>query len=106
MKAETNDLHVIFLLKKNVCPDIIKTLLGYLLMAVPKTLREWKVAITSVRQEYKFIESRQDYRTRIGITYGGRSALIDIGKAKDNFDKDGKLKYFNCNVYRHMAKNR
>jgi len=28
---------------------------------------------------------------------------MDIGKSNDNF-KDGKLKYFNCNKYGHMAK--
>ena len=29
MKADTNELHTIFLLKKNVQMDIIKTILGY-----------------------------------------------------------------------------
>ena len=29
MKADTDELHVIFLLKKNVQQDIIKTILGY-----------------------------------------------------------------------------
>ena len=29
---------------------------------------------------------------------------MDIGKARDNFDKDRKLKYFNYNTYRHIAK--
>ena len=38
------------------------------------------------------------------MTYGGRDIPIDIGKAKDNFDKDGKPKCFNCNIYGHMAK--
>ena len=28
---------------------------------------------------------------------------MDIGKSNGNF-KDGKPKYFNCNKYRHMAK--
>jgi len=40
MKAETDDLHIIFLLKKNVWTDIIKIILGYLPMVVPETLRE------------------------------------------------------------------
>ena len=31
--------------------------------------------------------------------------LINIGKAKYNYDKDGRSKYFNCNKYGHMAKN-
>ena len=29
---------------------------------------------------------------------------MDIGKAKDNYNKDGRPKYFNCNKYGHMAK--
>ena len=48
MKAETNDLHAIFLLKKNVQMDIIKMILGYSPMAVSETLRKWKMVITSV----------------------------------------------------------
>jgi len=35
--------------------------------------------------------------------YGGQGQPMDIGKSNKNF-KDGKLKYFNCNKYRHMAK--
>jgi len=38
------------------------------------------------------------------MTYGGRDIPVDIGKARDNFDKDGKPKYFNYNTYGHMAK--
>jgi len=56
IKAETDDLHAIFLLK-NVQADIIKTILGYQLMAAPDTLKEWKVAITAVEQEYESRES-------------------------------------------------
>jgi len=40
MKAETDDLHAIFLLKKNVQADIIKTILGYPPMAAPDTLKK------------------------------------------------------------------
>jgi len=40
MKAETNNIHIIFLLKKNVRTDIIKMILGYLPMAVPEILKE------------------------------------------------------------------
>ena len=47
----------IFLLKKNVQLNIIKTILGYLPMVAPEILKEWKVAITLVRQEYRSIES-------------------------------------------------
>ena len=40
MKVNTNELHVIFLLKKNVQLDIIKTILGYSPITVPETLKE------------------------------------------------------------------
>jgi len=40
MKADTDELYAIFLLKKNVRHDIIKTILGYLLIAAPETLKE------------------------------------------------------------------
>jgi len=55
------------------------------------------VAIISVRQEYKSIEGRQNYRTGIEIRtiYRGREALMDIEKSKDNYNKDGKPRYFN-----------
>ena len=36
MKADTDELHAIFLLKKNIQQDIIKTILGYLLIAMPE----------------------------------------------------------------------
>ena len=42
--------------KKNIQADIIKTILGYLPMAASKMLKEWKVAITLVSQEYKSTE--------------------------------------------------
>ena len=48
MKADTDKLHTIFLLKKNVQADIIKTILGYLFITAPETLKEWKVEITLV----------------------------------------------------------
>jgi len=47
-KADTDKLYAIFLLKKNVWYDIIKTILEYPPIAAPETLKEWKVAITSV----------------------------------------------------------
>ena len=78
MKADTNNLHTIFLLKKNVQADIIKTILEYPPMAAPDTLKKWKVAITVVGQGYKSIESQHDYKTNTRITFGGRGAPIDI----------------------------
>ena len=56
MKVDTDELHTIFLLKKNVQHSIIKTILGYLPIAMPETLKEWKVAIISVGQGYKSTE--------------------------------------------------
>jgi len=72
-------------------------------MAMPETLKEWKVAITSVRQGYKSTEGYQDYKTSTETTYSGRGQPMDIGKSNDNF-KDRKPKCFNCNKYGHMAK--
>jgi len=70
---------------------------------MPETLKEWKIAITSVGQGYESMEGCHDYKTSTGTTYGDRGQPMDIGRSNDNF-KDGKLKCFNCNKYRHMAK--
>ena len=40
MKVDIDKLCAIFLLKKNVQVDIIKTILGYLLIAAPEMLKE------------------------------------------------------------------
>jgi len=40
MKAETDDMHAIFLLKKNVRSNIIKTILEYLPIVVPELFKE------------------------------------------------------------------
>jgi len=40
MKAKTDNMYVIFLSKKNIRSDIIKTILEYPLIAVPETLKE------------------------------------------------------------------
>ena len=90
MKAKTDDLHVIFLLKKNIQPDIIKMILGYLPMAALEILREQKVAITLVGQRYESMKSQQDYRTEIETTYKGRDTSMNIGKAKENFNKENQ----------------
>ena len=102
MKVDTDELHAIFLLK-NIWQDIIKTILGYLPIAMSELLKEWKVAITSVGQGYKSTEEQHDYKTSTRTTYGGREQPIDIGKSNENF-KDGKPKCFNSNKYRHIAK--
>jgi len=104
IKVEVDDMHAIFLLKKNIRSDIIKMILGYISITVPETLKKWKVAITLVEQRYKSTESWHDYRTGIEITYRGRETLIEIGKSKNSYNKDGKLRCFNCNVYRYIIK--
>ena len=103
MKADTDELHTIFLLKKNVWHDIIKIILGYPPIAMPETLKKWKVVITSVEQGYESMERRYNYKTGTRTTYGGREQLMDIGKSNNNF-KNGKPKCFNYNKYGHMAK--
>ena len=60
--------------------------------------------ITLVGQNYELTEEWHDYRTSIGTIYGGQRILIDISKTKNNYNKEGRSKYFNCNKYRHMAK--
>ena len=104
MKAEIDVIHAIFLLKKNIWADIIKTILGYPLIAASNTLKEWKMAITSVRQGYESMESWYDYKTSTRTTFRGKRAPMDIGKAWDSFDENGRLRCFNCNVYRHIAR--
>ena len=53
MKVDTDELHAIFLLKKNVQQNIIKMILGYSPIVALETLKEQKVAITLVGQGYK-----------------------------------------------------
>jgi len=36
--------------------------------------------------------------------YKGQEMSMNIGKTKNNYDKERRLKYFNCNKYGHMAK--
>ena len=71
MKTDTDELHAIFLLKKNIWHNIIKTILGYPLIAMPESLKEWKVAIMSVGQGYEFTEEHHNYKTGTRTTYGG-----------------------------------
>ena len=71
MKADTDELYAIFLLKKNVQQDIIKTILGYLPIVIPESLKVWKMAIISVGQGYESTERCHDYKMGTGMTYGG-----------------------------------
>jgi len=93
-----------YLLKNNIRSNIIKTILGYLSIVASKSLKEWKVVITSVGQEYEFTEGKQDYKTELRITYGETEAPMNIVKAKDNYNRDKKPRYLNYNIYRHLVK--
>ena len=57
------------------------------------------MAITSVEQVYESTESWYNYKTGIETTFGGKEVSMDIGKSKDNYNKDERPKYFNCNIY-------
>jgi len=52
-KAQTDDQHVIFLLKKNVNREITRTIVAYSPTQVPKSLEQWKMAIIAVGQGYE-----------------------------------------------------
>ena len=61
------------------------------------------MAIISVRQGYKSIEGRNNYKISTEVTYRGKGQLMDIRKSNKNF-KNRKPKCFNCNKYRHITK--
>ena len=60
MKADTNELHAIFLLKKNVRQDIIKTILGY----PPIAMREERTYRQRLQKKADN-EDTQDTRRRV-----------------------------------------
>ena len=103
IKINTNELHAIFLLKKNIQSNIIKIILRYLPIAALKTLKEQKITIISVGQGYKPMEGQYDYKTGTRTTYRERGQPMDIRKSNNNF-KDRKLKCFSCNKYGYIAK--
>ena len=70
---------------------------------MPNTLKEWKVAITSVGQGFESTEGQNNYKTSTGTTYGGRGQSMNIWKSNENF-KDRKPKCFNCNKYGYITK--
>ena len=103
IRADTDDLHAIFLLKKHARRDIIKTILGYPASSIPITYTDWKKAILSVGQGYESTETPQQ-RTGTGITYGGTGQPMEIGRQMPAFNEKGQPKCFKCNKYGHMAK--
>ena len=78
-------------------------ILGYPPIAIPESLKEQKMAIISVRQEYKSIEGCQNYQTVIGTIYGEQDLPMEIRKSNRNF-KYRKLKCFNCEIHEHIAR--
>ena len=69
----------------------------------PKSLKQQKVAITTVGQGYKWTNIYYDYRTGSGITYEEIDKPMEIGQQRNN--KQGhKPKCYNCNKFRHMTK--
>jgi hypothetical protein len=51
--SKTDNAHTIFLLKKSIRQDIIKTILSYSLDSIPDSLTKWLVAIKSIGLGYK-----------------------------------------------------
>ena len=39
---------------------------------MPESLKEWKMAITSVGQGYESTKGHHDYKTGTGVTYSGQ----------------------------------
>ena len=56
--------------------DIIKTIFEYPPIVAPETLKEWKVAITSVEQGYESTESQHNYKMGTGTIFRGKEAPI------------------------------
>jgi len=101
-KAQTDDQHAIFLLKKNVNREIIRAILAYPPKEAPQTLEQWKVAITAVGQGYEWTSIQYDYQTGLGITYGGMGKPMEIGRGKQLKYSRGRC--FNCNEEGHTAR--
>ena len=102
-KAQTDDQHAIFLLKKNINREIIRAIMAYPPTQASKSLEQWKVAIIVVGQGYKWTNICYDYRAGSGITYGGIGKPMEIGRQQNN--RQGcKPKCYNCNKFGHMAK--
>ena len=102
-KAQIDDQHAIFLLKKNVNREIIRAIMAYPPIQAPKSLEQWKVAITAVGQGYEWTNICYDYKTGSGITYEGMGKPMEIGQQQNN-GQGRKPKYYNCNKFGHMAK--
>lgn len=104
-RAELDEKHAMFLLKKNVRPDIIRTIMGYPPDSIPKSYDDWKKIIMSVGQGYEATDRRaKDKKTATGVTYGGMGQPMEIGRTRHIFNDKGEPKCYNCGVFGHIAK--
>ena len=53
IKVKTNNIHTIFLFKKNIKSNIIKIILEYSSIVILESLNKWKIIITLVEQRYE-----------------------------------------------------
>ena len=102
-KAQIDDQHAIFLLKRNINREIIRAIIAYSPTQILKSLEQQKVAITAVGQEYEWTNIRYDYRIGSGIIYGGMGKPMEIEQQQNN-RQGHKPKCYNCNKFRHIAK--
>ena len=105
LKHFDRERNIIFLLKQNIRSDIIKTILGYLPIIALETLKKQKVTITLVGQEYKSIESRHDYRTRIRIIYGRTQILESQKIITTRIENQDTLIATFIDIWQRVAKN-
>jgi len=61
------------------------------------------VAITTVGQGYEWTNIRYGYKTGSGITYRGIGKPMEIERQQNN-RQGRKPKCYNCNKFRHIAK--
>ncbi|KAF5360975.1 hypothetical protein D9756_004486 [Leucocoprinus leucothites] len=101
IRAQVNDAHAKFLLKRNTYHDTIKAILGYPPDNIPTSYEEWKKAILSVGQGYESTEICQDTHTGSGITYGGNGQPMEI----ERIEGRKTLKCYACCKLGHIAKN-
>lgn len=103
--AKIDDAHIIFLLKRHVNHEIIKTIMGYPPNSIPTTLDEWGKAIISVGKGREANQNRYDLVTATGTTYGGSGAPMEIGGKRLEWSSDGKPKCLKCGRFGHIKKN-